>query len=371
MVTVGLFFMLVGLINGTPGAIRVGTVYVLWPLVYLVLVAGMSDDRIIRGLSRVLVAATFAVGLYGLSYVLFAVGWLPRWLYLPLDQGQGIGFYEGYVEVSLYSLASLLFLVPYLIAALLCWEESAASPASRPWLWLGCLTGIALVLLSGRRALMLVTAMAPVITLIFLGLTSRRALRANFRLIGLGTAGGFLILFGLGSYLNAVSGFEWGSILAMFGEGFNFSSEVSATVRRDQFFALLHGWDSSPILGAGHGAAAPRVIRSAEFPWAYELSYVALLFHTGIVGFLAYASAIGWIYWMGLRILRSGDALARYMLPILVGMSCFLVGNATNPYLEKFDYIWVLFLPIGVINHWLLSRDGPNRESQGAMSRFS
>lgn len=128
MVTVGLFFMLVGLTNRTPGAIRVGTVYVLWPLVYLVLVAGVSDDRVIRGLNRVLVVATFAVGLYGFSYILFAIGWFPPWLYLPLDQGQGIGFFEGYVEVSLYSLASLLFLVPYLIAALLCCEKSSASP---------------------------------------------------------------------------------------------------------------------------------------------------------------------------------------------------------------------------------------------------
>jgi len=90
-------------------------------------------------------------------------------------------------------------------------------------------------------------------------------------------------------------------------------------------------------------------------PWAYELSYVALLFHTGIVGLTIYAAAIVWIYRMGLRMIRSGDRIGLYMLPTLVGTTCFLIGNATNPYLEKFDYIWVIFLPVALINHWLLT----------------
>ena len=89
----------------------------------------------------------------------------------------------------------------------------------------------------------------------------------------------------------------------------------------------------------------------------YELSYVALLFHTGIVGFAIYAAAVIWIYRMGLRIIRSGDRIGLYMVPALVGTTCFLIANATNPYLEKFDYIWVIFLPVALINYWLLTGD--------------
>jgi hypothetical protein len=47
------------------------------------------------------------------------------------------------------------------------------------------------------------------------------------------------------------------------------------------------------------------------------------------------------------------------MLATLVGFTCFLVGNATNPYLEKYDLMWVIFLPVALINHRRLERDGP------------
>ncbi len=42
MATTGLAFMLLGVVNGAPGALRVGTVYLLWPLVFTFLVAGVD-----------------------------------------------------------------------------------------------------------------------------------------------------------------------------------------------------------------------------------------------------------------------------------------------------------------------------------------
>jgi len=93
-----------------------------------------------------------------------------------------------------------------------------------------------------------------------------------------------------------------------------------------------------------------------KMPWAYELLYVALLFQTGLLGFTAYTMAVAWIFWMGLKIIRSGDTIGLWMLPTLVGMSCFLIASATNPYIVTFDYMWVIFLPIAFINLWLLKR---------------
>lgn len=112
--------------------------------------------------------------------------------------------------------------------------------------------------------------------------------------------------------------------------------------RTSQFSALVSGWLENPIFGAGHGTSV-RVIRSNEQPYAYELSYLALLFHTGLVGFLLYASGVIWIFYNGVRLIQSGDELAKRGLPVYVGTACFLIANATNPYLEKFDYMWVIF----------------------------
>lgn len=96
-------------------------------------------------------------------------------------------------------------------------------------------------------------------------------------------------------------------------------------------------------------------IRSVEQPWAYELFYVALLYQTGMLCFIIYMFAIMWIFWYSLRIIKSDVYMGLYLIPILVGVICFLIANATNLYLAKYDYMWIIFLPIDFINYWLLN----------------
>ena len=134
--------------------------------------------------------------------------------------------------------------------------------------------------------------------------------------------------------------------------GFRFDSDVVAMSRRDQFVALVGGWLEQPVFGSGHGAPAPGVIRSIETPWAYELTYVALLYHAGIVGVVAYGSGLLWMFITARRIAATGWSQAPYLISTLVGLSSFLLANATNPYLEKYDSIWVLFMPVAFINVW-------------------
>ena len=38
------------------------------------------------------------------------------------------------------------------------------------------------------------------------------------------------------------------------------------------------------------------------------------------------------------------------MAASLVGTTCFLIASASNPYLEKFDFLWVLFFPVAIIH---------------------
>lgn len=355
VITTGLGFIALGLGNDAPGALRVSTVYVLWPLVYMVLVAGVATKLRIDGLFRVLVVATLAIGLYSLFYVFQAVDLLPSALSLEIDQGQDIGFHAGYINYRANSVASLLFLVPFLLAALLTWpKEPGAMPVARMWLWLAVILGIVLVLLSARKGLLLVVALAPVITVILrIVLVQERRLsnRASIFRVLIGFCLAVIALF---FGLQFAVGLEVRAMTEMFLSGFDFETTVSGSLRKDQFFALVEGWLERPLLGMGHGASAIGSVRSEDQPWAYELSYLVLLFHTGIVGFSIYASGVAWIVWNGLKIVRSGDRLGLYMLPVLVGMLCFLIGNATNPYLEKYDFMWVIYLPVALINYRLL-----------------
>jgi len=149
------------------------------------------------------------------------------------------------------------------------------------------------------------------------------------------------------------------SLFSRVSDGFDFGAttvDEGAAARHEQFDALLRGWYENPLLGAGHGASAHGSIRSNERPWAYELSYLALLFQCGLLGFVAYSAGVAWIYWKGIGIIKDGGMLGQNMLALLVGMTCYLIVNATNPYLSRFDGIWAIFLPLAFINYSLVLR---------------
>jgi hypothetical protein len=351
----GVAFILRGYLERAPGAIRMATVYVVWPCVYTLLVTGLAQEARLWRLARLLVWATTAICLYCASYILWAAGWLPDALYLSLDLHQRVGFYDGFMEFSINSMSSLLFLVPFVAAALIAWPQRAV--IARVWLWLALALGLVMVLLSGRRAFQLTLATTVPLALMFWRLLPRDLRAARGSSVKRSLVGAAVATAGAVMALQATYGLDLGVVWATFKTGFQFTGDLVAQSRATQFEALIDGWVSSPLFGSGHGAAAPGVIRSPTMPWAYELSYVALLFHTGVVGLALYALGVGWIYVEGIRAIRRGTVLSPLMVAVLTGTSTFLIANATNPYLEKFDCLWTLFLPVAVINASLLNQD--------------
>jgi hypothetical protein len=362
---IGAAYVLRGYLAGAPGAVRMSTVYVIWPWINALLITGLADEARLWRLARLMVWTTVAICVYCGSFILWSAGWLPNALYLPLDQAQAIAFYDGYMEFGVRSLASLLFLVPFVTAAVLTWSRNA--PLSRATLWLALALGLVIGLLSGRRALQLALALG-----LPLGLILQRLLPRNRRshlawgfkrtVVAVLVVGTLALLL-----LRLAFGMSPGVLWAVFQTGFQFSDDPVASTRASQFEALIQGWLSSPLIGSGHGASAS-IIRSAEMPWAYELSYAALLFHTGVFGTLAYGLGVAWIYAQGLRLIRHGTTLAALMVATLTGTTTFLIANATNPYLEKFDCLWTLFLPLAVVNLSLLK--GNVRASQQSGDRL-
>jgi len=350
---VGMAYVLRGYLSGAPGALRVSTVYVIWPLTNALLMTGLAQEARLWRLARVLVATTLAICFYCASYILWSAGWWPDVLYPALDAKQRIGFYDGFIEFNVTSQSSLLFLVPFVAAAILCWPRRGA--VARIWLWLALTLGLIMGLLSGRRAFQLVLALTPLVALTFwrmLPRDQRAERRSNIKrsmVSAIAVAALALVV------LQTIYGFNPNVVWATFKTGFHFSTDPVAHTRATQFDALIDGWLSSPLFGSGHGAQAPGVIRSENTPWAYELAYMALLFHTGLLGLLFYALGVSWIYLEGVRVIRRGSVLSPLMASVLTGTSTFLIANATNPYLEKFDCVWTLFLPLAIVNASLLT----------------
>ena len=347
----GVVFVLRGYLADAPGALRMSTVYVIWPWVNAFLLSSLADEARLWRLARLMVWTTIAICAYSVSFILWSAGWLPNALYLRLDQGQEIGFYGGFMEFGVRSMASLLFLVPFVTGALL----TGSHRFRAAHLWLALASGLAIGLLSGRRAFQLILVLGLPIAVAFrLGLPVKVRRRSGPRVRRTLVSVAAVCIAAVIA-LQQTYGLSLGVVWTKFKTGFQFSSDAVAQSRALQFTALIDGWLNSPMLGSGHGASAS-VIRSVEMPWAYELSYVAFLYHTGLVGFLLYALGVTWIFVQGVRMIREGASLAPLMIAALTGMTCFLIANATNPYLEKFDCLWTLFLPLGVVNAWLLKR---------------
>src|SRR3990172_4424444 len=283
MAITGLVFLIIGMVNGALGSPRMGTVYVLDPLIYMMFVAGVAKLKVIDGVFKVLVFATLAISLYTLSYIFNAYGFLSDVFYIELDLDAAVGFYEGTVEYWLNSMSSLIFLIPFVFAALLTWPKDSTMPVRRLWLWLAFMFGMVIALLSGRRAMFLITALVPVIVLMLRSFQAPAHKLINRKILRRGLFISILLSFGAYVYLQFTFGLDFHALTDFFLLGFDPSLDEGAYVREEQFFVLLEEWSKRPFFGHGHGAAAWGSIRSFDQPWAYELSYVALLFHTGIV----------------------------------------------------------------------------------------
>ena len=377
-VVAGGFFVVLGWLNHAPGALRESTVYIFWPVLFTIFVAGASELGILRSLERVFLPALLVITLYSLTFILLTGHFINPASFLPdLHQQARVVFYNGYVQYNINSLATVLFAVPYLVATLMVGVTHNDAPdlvtaPSRRRIWLPRLAigtalclGLLLTVLSLRRSLVVVAALSPFMTigLLFL-LPTRIGRRGWLRLFQMaaGLAAAIVVLTAVSHYAFGVAP---GTLSAKVAQGFDVTStEPGPSTRVDQFHYLIAGWEQSPLFGSGYGAVVPGFRPRPDVllgirlgitqPWSYELSYIALLYHTGLVGLGLYAAGVAWIFFTGLRIIRSGHPFAHRLIPVLVGTACFLIANATNPYLEKYDYMWVIFLPLAYVNLWLL-----------------
>jgi rhamnosyltransferase len=356
-IAVSLFFLALGAIKGAPGVAKQAQVYAFWPLIYLLLITELSDREMFRKLrNMLLIAAAIAIAV-GFDHILSQLGIIaPLITQHFTSEETTYGVQEGYIKLEFIGLNSFAFLIPFLFALLVAPGPEKGSRSYRCFLLTALLAGAALVVLSGRRAVLLVTMLAPLIVLVLKGYQDRSSLFPHLvRTVKLAGVTALAMVLLLGAAGNIVD-INLAGIYDFFVSGFDFSAAAghSEYLRREQFHALISGWLSSPLLGSGLGSYTNASIRSADMPWSYELHYLSLLYQTGVVGFVSYCVGIGWLYRTGLKIIARNDDFSGLLIPYLTGLTCFLVASATNPYLPSFEGIWVIFLTVAAVNFSLL-----------------
>jgi hypothetical protein len=344
-VAASLFFMWNGALHGAPGALAVSTVHVIWPFLYLLFIGICRDPRTIVPMEKVILLGILVASVMGIVLV---IGTLTGTVQLPavlMESQEGMaGAYDGFIRYRLPNQPTLIYGTGFLLALM-------AIPSARRWCtgrwtllaWLTMLLMLAAIMLSGRRAAWLVVLVMPAIVFALLFVS-----RQPIRIVHWSVLAGFGLAVLVG--VIAFFGLDVERLLLQFFNAFDFSAEQSASARGLQAEALLSGWADRPWLGHGLGAGDSSVRSSNQQPWAYELSYLALLYQTGLVGLFIYGCAVLWIFWVGIRLVRKMPEAGTVMLPLLAGLAGFLIANGTNPYLAKFDYLWVIFLPVAALN---------------------
>lgn len=351
---IGLFFCLEGILRGTPGATQCAQVYVFWPLIYTFLLTGINKDEIFSGLEKTMVFATVFIGLFGILFFFSALHLIPDIPFaksLLSDDEISSGFYESHVELAFPGLNSLPFLVPFVLGVAVTRKEK------RFWPWAALCASLPIVILSGRRALQIVTVLAPLLVYLFCRFQPRAPKKPlSHRLIRSVAIAVIVAVISFFS-LQLFSDLTAAGLKQRLFAGFDFADTTNA--RTEQFHALTESIFQHPLLGFGFGAANYHSVRSVGMPWAYELFYVALVFQTGILGFTAYALGMVWVYRSATNVIRSGNG--ERLISIMVGMTALLIATATNPYLVRFDGLWAIFLAIAHINYSLIRRSKLSR----------
>lgn len=121
------------------------------------------------------------------------------------------------------------------------------------------------------------------------------------------------------------------------------------TIRVNQFYALMNDFYRHPLFGNGVGFVSS-IIRNPDIPWSYELMYIKLLASFGVIGFAFYLLIL---YLMTLNLIKKDKTLILYVFPTVI----VFIANFSNPYLTRFDNMWIYFISLIAYNVILNDKD--------------
>ncbi len=345
-----LFFIIRGIILKAPGAIPVSTVYLFWPMLYLYFANRCRSLDSICYYTKIIVWGGICTCLLLLLFIVNVFYPTPIISDIAVAQNFQSGFFDGFIKLHSENLTIIPYIFAFTFTLLMLRYIFGKIPfGNKKIVIIGFLLSAILILVSGRRAFWMLALLCPLIIVTLLELTGFH-IKARYYIM---FATGFVIL---------LIGLLWilplnvDTIVKEFLSSFEFNQAKSNIIRKEQYIALISDWEKYPLLGHGLGSVSTSCIRSEESPWNYELSYVALLFQVGIIGFLIYFLSVTWIFFQSIKIVKRNHEFATILLPQVVGLICFLIMNASNPYLLKFDLLWILFLPIISINAYLVNK---------------
>ncbi len=329
------FNTFLGVLFNNPGALRVITVTIIWPILFFIISGYFKLEYIskIENVFKISTLVIIAICIFQLSEEFYQYKGISNYFFGE-DSKSYINIEKSYASFSNPAMASLLFLGPFFLSRFIIEKRKSD------------LIYILLILIvsfiANRRGLLLAMGITIPVVLIFMFCSKIINLQNSIKII-------FKSLVVIGVFVFILLYF-YPELQYNFQNRFFDNKEASNIERTKQLPALLEGFFENVLFGKGAGASA-RVIRSYEQPWSYELFYISILFHQGIIGFLIYVASFGSVIFYTIKFAKQNVGFIGNHLIIIITASCvFLINSATNPYIGKLDYMWIIFYPIALIN---------------------
>lgn len=337
---IAIVWLMIGIYNGgRQGAIDDGMrLYVAFSFIYCFLVMAALNFEYHEWLIRCLVWSSVIIS--ALTFLIFLdaifhIGILPSSFKDELQLN--VGLHDSYSQVGSNNINSLFFVLPALISY---WMFGSEGEGVSQKIVLMCIfLGILAAMLSGRRALLLVVLLTPVIAGFQYSYVERMRLSKSIlvRTVAL-LAVMTIVPIALIGYF-----YYHGNLNVANMEERIYNAFGGDTVRVNQFYSLLSGFENNYLFGSGFGGVAS-VIRSQDRPWMYELSYMQLLFNGGLFGTAAIMGLITTFYIKAIRAAKNNRMYKSENVALLTGFVAFCIGNATNPYFSGFDSLIIIGL---------------------------
>lgn len=354
------FFILTGVFNDNIGVWPTYPVNFIWPILYFII---FLDARFYIDYEDILFLFKVSISIICMYVLIF---------YLSIFFGFTFPINENLIRLSfdpkdpiatenqivMPAANSLFYLVPFFMSYVLLSKEKIKS--NYIFLFIGFLISIA----TGRRALILLTMASPFMILAIFFILPHR--KKSIKKSILKKIFIVFIVLSIASVILEKSKIIDVSFLINKTVTYFVPKEgvlqAGALTRDIQSKALLDQWEQKPLLGFGFGATCVNYKSSYEIPWAYELSYVSKLMNSGIIGLSIYFFYLFYLIFSQVPFLRVNYF---FYLANMAGFLSIIIANASNPYLDSFEYMWMIYFQVLFI--WI----GQKHRVDNSFNRFS
>jgi hypothetical protein len=346
----------VGKINGFNPMVQFKVMFI-WPILFSMVMASVSHITIER------LMKSFIISTLLINVILTIANIIPEgnvftdtlWSWLKFSKSQKFGFYQ----FDSRAIGSYFFLFPITLYSLFTNKHF-----DMKWRALNLFNFIYLcviIILTFRRALILVSICSPIVFIFAHYIIFRSFNLSKKQIIAISLT----LLIGLGGLFVAIPKGKIKKFTETTIASLSFIIKANKkydykklkrkhtfskpeAVRANQMNALLSEWKKSPILGRGLGSYNENFLLEPEegMKHEYDLGYVDMLMKLGLLGFIGFSLLLIINY---INTFKHAFKLSKihkyYFIAIFTGSICQIIANASNPYLLKFDNLWILFIP--------------------------